>query len=323
MLLSIIIPTRNRSTLLTKALESIRNQSLPRSRFEVIVVDNGSQDGTSSVAAYYAGLMSNVRYVREPRPGLHRGRHAGLRSAKGEILVYADDDIYAESTWLAAIAASFEDQSIALVGGKIIPEYEVPPPTWVHQLWQTSRWGKYLPAYSLVDFGDLTREVPPWFVFGCNFSIRRNALLTTGGFHPDGMPEQMLRYRGDGETAVSRAIHTRGLRTVYNPSACIRHWVSKDRMSEGYIEHRAFLQGISDSYERSRSAGRLTADPVMSARLAYRFIKALMMGRFKSNASILYAEERGYRRGYWFHQNELRQDPQLLAWVLKSDYWDD
>jgi len=58
-------------------------------------------------------------------------------------------------------------------------------------------------------------------VYGCNFSIRKNILIQLGGFHPDGLPDEFLHYRGDGETATSRAIDADYKVTFYEPLATV------------------------------------------------------------------------------------------------------
>jgi glucosyl-dolichyl phosphate glucuronosyltransferase len=98
-MISVIIPTRNRAELLRAALLSLSLQTLPPEDFEVLVVDNGSTDHTKKVVNGFNGLM-HLRYFFDPTPGLHVGRHRGLREASGEILVYGDDDIEALPTWL-------------------------------------------------------------------------------------------------------------------------------------------------------------------------------------------------------------------------------
>jgi hypothetical protein len=56
----------------------------------------------------------------------------------------------------------------------------------------------------VVDFGNQKLFIPQGFVYGCNFCIRKDFLSQVGGFHPDGMPRELIRYRGDGETFVSK-----------------------------------------------------------------------------------------------------------------------
>src|SRR5512139_2803936 len=106
--LTVVIPTRNRSALLDRALASLVCQTLPQDHFEVIVVDNGSTDSTRSVCDAFAPRFVSFRYQYDARPGLHIGRNLGLKHARGEILVYGDDDIAAFPAWLEGIYEAFQ-----------------------------------------------------------------------------------------------------------------------------------------------------------------------------------------------------------------------
>jgi glycosyltransferase involved in cell wall biosynthesis len=199
MLLSVILPTRDRARLLEQALRALAEQTLPPQRFEVLVVDNGSTDDTRTVAEVTPG----VRYVFEPKPGLHAGRHRGLKEATGDILVYADDDTRAMPGWLAAIAENFTDAAVALVGGNNYPDFLAPPPDWLARLWREPYLGGHaISLLSVLELPEGRREISPLQVWGCNFAIRRQVLLDAGGFHPDAMPPELIRFRGDGETHV-------------------------------------------------------------------------------------------------------------------------
>ncbi|GAF77238.1 unnamed protein product, partial [marine sediment metagenome] len=226
MFLSIIIPTLNRAEKLSNALESILNQTYSQLAYEVIVVDNGSTDDTKAICVGFENKIRNFEYIYDSHPGLHVGRHAGLRASKSNNLVYTDDDIEAFPTWLEGIAASFEDEEVVLVSGKILPKFEAKPPDWMNKLWEKNQWGKHIGYYSLLDFGNKVQEISPRYVWGCNFAIRKKITFELGGFHPDGMPKDLIRYRGDGETSLSRKILNRGYKTLYNPAASVYHLVS-------------------------------------------------------------------------------------------------
>lgn len=86
-LVSVIIPTRNRSALLREAIESVLRVERQRFDLEVIVVDDASDDDTAAVAASYP-----VVYLRTEGVGPSRARNAGLRVARGEFLAFLDDD---------------------------------------------------------------------------------------------------------------------------------------------------------------------------------------------------------------------------------------
>lgn len=82
--------------------------------------------------------------------------------------------------WLSSIAQSFTDKSVHLVGGKCLPLYEIEPPKWTKDLWEPIPDGKMCVAFSLIEQGELIKETNPNYVFGVNFSIRKETLLKLG-----------------------------------------------------------------------------------------------------------------------------------------------
>ncbi len=317
MQLSVIIPTRNRSVLLARCLQSLTEQTVSCNHFEVLVIDNASIDETTSVCAGFREKLSNLRYCLEPSPGLHAGRHCGVKLSRGEILLFVDDDIKAFPTWLEGVSEAFEDPDVALVGGRVLPEYESPPPKWLDELWSGNSRGRWLGYLSLSDLGDVVREVAPSLVWGCNFSIRKSVLLECGGFHPDGMPQELVRFRGDGETAVSRCLKRKGYKAVHHPKASVHHWVPTARMQMDYLAQRAYLQGISDSYTCVRRSQGLSRADGVTIRLKH--IRALVKERRKPIRLALF---RAYRKGFLYHRKEVAGDPALLDWVLRETYID-
>lgn len=304
-LLSVIIPTRNRATLLYNTLESLTSQTYPATSFEVIIVDNGSTDSTAEVCKHFERRFPQFKRIYDPRPGLHNGRHTGLEAANGDILVYADDDIEALPTWLEGIAESFVDPSVALVGGKILPKFECPPPEWIDLLSARTDSGWSLGWYSLLDFGDTAHEIPHEYVWGCNFSIRKDVLKKVGGFHPDSVPQELIKYRGDGETAVSFAVRDLGLKAMYNPKAAVFHVVSSNRLTVDYIYQRAFNQGVSESYTQIR-LNRALSSPMHYA---------------SPSDTIHETVSRGMVDGFNYHQQMVQVDRKLQEWVLRDNYF--
>lgn len=325
MFLSVIIPTRNRSSLLEKVIQSLILQTYPKENFEIIIVDNGSTDGTKCVVESFKNDLSNLIYIYYPELGLHVGRHAGLALSKGEILVYGDDDIEAFPTWLEGVAESFQDPAVALVGGNDLPRFESAPPEWVEQLWQVTPWGKTIGEYSLIDFGNDVKEIPPYYVYGCNFSIRKKILLMVGGFHPDSMPDDMLKYRGDGESAVSDVIITKKYRVIFNPKASVYHLVSASRMTISYIHKRGYIQGISDSYSYIRKRGHQNLINLLQA--YYYFSKEICLLKIRKILKKIVSPNDffilGHLEGYLYHQREVYYNREILEWTLKKDYFID
>ena len=256
---SVGIPTLGRKEHLIEALHSIINQE-SKYFYDVFVLDNECDQGIENIVIDMADKTTTpVQYLPVPYIGLHNGRHAAVAASKNDVVVLVDDDIVAAPGWLEALGQAFEDSSVHLATGPIQPLYECTPPDWLKSFWKIqedgSKWCGYL---SLIDFGKTRKEIDPVFVFGANFAIRKETLLTLGGFNPDGVPWECRRYRGDGETAVSVKARAQGFKAIYQPSAQIQHKVPKERMTIEYFKKRAYLQGISDSFTAIRKNGAST-----------------------------------------------------------------
>ena len=244
---SIIVPTLNRSISLRKTLSSITLQTFPAEQFEIIVVDNGSADGTRETieAVIESHPRYQIRYVYEPERGLLAGRHRGVLEAIGELLIFIDDDIEADSGWLRAIVSGFDDVKVQLIGGRNLPRYEVDPPAWIESFWDTTGQGGRLCWFlSLTDLGEKKLHIKPSCIWGLNFSIRRHAFYDLGGFHPDSVPEHLQHFDGDGESGLAMAAEARGTLALYEPAAIVYHFIPASRMTlnilRGEHSYKAF-----------------------------------------------------------------------------------
>lgn len=319
----------NRAASLELAIKSFCQQNCPVDWYEILVVDNGSFDNTKDIteSAISAYPLHQIRYLYEPEPGLLSGRHRGALEAKSEILTFVDDDIEADANWLKAIKESFNDLTVHLVGGRNLPKYEVEPPNWLEWFWSDHPFGKTCSYLSLLDFGDQVREIDAGYIWGLNFSIRRSTLFELGGFHPDCIPKHLQHLQGDGETGVTQFATSKGYKAIYQPAALVYHSVPKERMTVGYFEKRCFYQGVCDSYTMIRKAeGELLISVVDRIKAPLRALKKrLERGVIRQQTEKEMLQERfhkAFSQGYQFHQNAVRQCPELLDWVLKSDYWD-
>jgi len=342
MSISCIIPTLNRSALLRNTIKTLINQTISPDIYEIIVVDNGSVDDTKEILQNIMKETANrqIRYIFDPEPGLLTGRHRGALEAKGELLVFVDDDIEAASGWLQAILETFKSPRVELVGGRNLPKFVVQPPAWLESFYDVIPDGGRSCAWlSLLDLGESAREIDPNYVWGLNFSIRRRALHDLGGFHPDCVPKELQRFQGDGETGLTMKARSYGYRAVYQPKATIYHIVPGSRMTPEYFEQRAYYQGVCDSYSDIRrgeigEAGGLAKVKSFSVRylrrIADRIVRSFkhlehqpfVMAENAEVAAIRQRVYRAYQAGYRFHQSAVRSSPELLSWVLRHDYWD-
>jgi len=325
-MLSVILPTRNRAHLLRDVLEALLEQELAQNEFEVIVVDNGSKDSTRFVVDSYQTRFSDLTYFYKSEPGLHIGRHTGLSAAKGDILVYADDDIKPLPTWLLSIREAFQQSNVAMVGGNNFPMYIEKPPVWLERLWNRQNLYGYkaIPSLSVIEFIRSPKAISPKLVWGCNYAIRKEVLLAAGGFHPDGMPKELIRFRGDGETHVSQFVIDSGMKCVFHPGASVYHMVTPERMTHAYFRQRGFNQGVSDSYTLLRQDDQYikSVKQHLIKRVVRYGVRQLQSLFDDTEVKRAFEEFKlGHREGYDYHQTVYKDDPEVREWVHRSTYF--
>ena len=242
--LSVIIPTYQRPQSLLRALGSLQKQVVPK--WEILIVDNeASRDTERLVAKNRAAFNSPVKYIAEPRLGLHYARHAGVRAAQGQVLVFTDDDATFDSHWLEAYAKAFAHHPrMAAAGGAIKPKWEAEPPTWLRAYLRDKT---VFPILSLLDSADEFTLGPQGFFFGANMAVRRSVLFEVGGFNPDSFGQDWL---GDGETGLNYKLWQRGLLIGYVPEAVVYHHIPSERMTLDYFRRRMANEGACDIYTR-------------------------------------------------------------------------
>ncbi|GAI69040.1 unnamed protein product [marine sediment metagenome] len=337
---SVIIPTLNQSAKLKQCLSHLSLLSFDPGLFEVLVIDNGSTDDTKQVVDTFKNEISNLRYFFSDIPGLHTGRNLGFEKARGEILCYIDDDSFVTKGWLKGIERAFEDPSVALVGGPCLPKYESEPPKWLKYFWSDCEFGKTLGYLSLLDFGNKITPIPPGYIFGCNFNIRKDVLLKYKGFPPDFFHRSLVKYSGSGESDVAEKIRKSNLLSVYSSEAKIFHLVPQNRFNEKYLYQRAYEAGVRASYKNIRERYydiENKKENMPENKRVFVVLGIKKIGRFilkslrRPYQSMFHKEHhkarkirkimlKGWEDGFAFHQNEVKKDPKLLEWVLRENY---
>jgi glycosyltransferase involved in cell wall biosynthesis len=199
-LISVIVPTYNRLPLLQQALACLLQQTYPADRYEIVVVDDGSTDGTS---AYLndAADGAPLRIIRQANGGPAAARNAGVRAARGEWLAFTDDDCQVTTGWLAALARALAPDRA--VGGPILPAASA------HRLHRF-----YLASHHIhpqQSAGSVN------VLFSCNMALHRRALLAAGGFDP------AFTYPGGEDLDLSYRLQELGVRLTCAPGASLYH----------------------------------------------------------------------------------------------------
>lgn len=118
---SVIIPVLNGHKLIGECIESIINQDYPKDNFEVIVVDNGSTDGTIDIVKNFQKDNKNINLYHQKIKSSYAARNLGMVQSKGNILVFTDADCITDKYWLSNIVRYFSDKSVGGVAGEILP----------------------------------------------------------------------------------------------------------------------------------------------------------------------------------------------------------
>src|SRR5256886_1676279 len=195
--ISVVVCSCNGGRTIRDACEGLRRLDYPN--YEVIVVDDGSNDDTAAIAGQY-----DVRLIRTPNRGLSSARNTGLAAATGEIVAYLDDDAYPDPHWLTYLAATFLSTSHVGVGGpNIAPAGDGP----IAECVARAPGG---PVHVLVT--DREAEHIP----GCNMAFRTAFLEAVGGFDP------RFRTAGD-DVDVCWRLQDRGWTLGFHPAAVVWH----------------------------------------------------------------------------------------------------
>jgi len=248
-LVTVAICTWNRAALLRRALESLGSLALPEGvQLELLVVDNGSSDETPALLRELARAMP-LRALAEPAPGVASARNRAIAEARGELIVWIDDDVLVEPGWLAAyVEASLRHPDASFFGGAVLPCFEQPPPAWIAESWErlADVWAiRLLPP----EPAPIDRTRLP---VGANFAIR-TALQRRHAYDP-----RLGRHRdallGGEETVLLRRILAEGERGWWVPAARVRHWLPVERLAEPHLRRIWFGQGCERSLTRSGAA---------------------------------------------------------------------
>jgi len=263
--------------------------------WEVLVVDNGSEDQTSEVVASYAPVLPIVS-VCEAQPGLSNARNAGVRHARGRYMLWTDDDVRVHEDWLIAYLEAFQSfPDGAVFGGSAVPVLEGPTPAWFHEN-QAELEG--LLAYR--EPTALPRRLTPRSAlpFGLNFAIR--AVEQRMHLYDPMLGVAPGRRRVGEETQVMKAILATGTAGYWVPDAKVFHIIPSSRQTLEYVKRYYRGQGEANAFLRELGGRKLGVRSLLrhSGRAAWHYLSYRMQkGDEASPSWIRHYKSFAYRVG--------------------------
>lgn len=295
MKVSVIIPTYKRSGLICQTLDSLLEQDYPHQEFEIIVVNNNSPDDTDSVVRNYIDSRdgrANIRYAMEMRQGDCYARNSGAAIARGEYLLFCDDDSLFDSNWISCMVELLDMyQQVAMVGSRIRIKWDEMPDSWVsdyeYLLGKSSHGNK---GYIISSEG--------FCIANGSLGVRKKVFFQVGGNNPGQIGEYLV---GNAEVGLYHKIKKLGYPIAFTEDTTMWHMQTKAK--NGTIQdliRRTENCAISDAY----------TDVVERGIVRLRSIAKAKKGMFHS----LIRMKRARLRDSYF---KYRADKKYNEWVAK------
>lgn len=252
---TVVVCTRNRAERLGVALDSLaRLETHGRFSYEVLVVDNGSTDGTPAVVDQIAsGFPVTLRRVFEERPAVGRARNRGVAEAFGEWIAFFDDDQAADPRWLAELLALAGRKAVRCVGGQVRLKL---PPGVQRDLSPVCR----MLLGCSVDMPDERRYTPSCTPGAGNLMVHRTVFAEVGGFDE-------ACSRGE-DTDLFVRMYKAGVEAWYSPDAVIDHLIPPERLTDDFLLRLSDRMGTGMAEDEYNARGAKLYPLLWLARVA-------------------------------------------------------
>ncbi len=247
MRISVVICTWNRCQLLRQTLEQMTKLAVPSGLdWEILGVNNKCTDATDEVLAEFANRLP-IRRLYEGQAGKSHALNLAMREARGEYLVYTDDDVLVDEGWLTEYAQAFRRwPAAAIFGGPVDPWFAGTPPRWLEET---------LPivesAYAVRRLTAEASPIEPRFVpFGANLVIRKVEQLRFPFDPALGPRVEVLKGGragvkvGGEESTVLWKMLEAGCQGWWVPGARVRHYLAQERQTSAYLRDFYFGHGV-------------------------------------------------------------------------------
>jgi len=234
--LTLIFATYNGCDTLGLMLQRLCELALPPVNIEILMVNNGSNDSSVEVAQSFINKLP-LKIFHENNRGKNRALNHGIKYAKGDLLLFTDDDIMPDQDWLIRVwKCAKENQEVDLFGGRILPYWNMKSiPSYLNSVPLTA-------AYGITPANLPEGPVPAGAIWGANMFVRKRVFDAGFRFNEYVGPGPGNYIMGS-ETEFNLRVASHGYKTWYCPDAIVRHIILKHETTKKWIMKRAYKFG--------------------------------------------------------------------------------
>jgi glycosyltransferase involved in cell wall biosynthesis len=248
---TVALCTHNHADRLERTLADLAQLKAPQSPWEFLVIDNGCRDATPQLLARHNWPVGwQVRVVREEMLGLSNARNRAIAEARGEYVIFMDDDETADPDWLCAYERLVNARHPDAFGGRQVVLFEDLPPAWLRDellgfLGELNRADDIVP---------LTDPYTPFY--GGNFGFRKIVCERVGDFNA------MLGRKGSDNTGGEevdfyRRLLNAGFKVWWTPEAVIHHRIQAAKLERSYFLDLHYRMGRMEAIRKRGQGSRL------------------------------------------------------------------
>ena len=295
--LTVCLCTHNRPRYVADCLDGLALQTVPRKRFQTLIVDSGSTIAAHAELQILATRYPHTTLIRLDQPGVSLARNAGAQAAKTRFIAYIDDDAIPDPIWVAAIQNALDEPGAqpAVIGGRILPKWEAPLPLW----WPASLRG----VLSIIEHEgqgeyrtpDLPAKLEP---YAANMIVDVQALLKAGGFGGN-LGRHGTTLLSDEEVQLAWRLQDLGHSVRYDSRIVVHHQIQASRFRPEWLLARLYWQGFSTVLTRKTLGYRVAVWRELPRRLAVALLCAPLAAVPRSSTVLMGARWRlAYATGY-------------------------
>lgn len=245
---SFITCTYNRDKYIAQTLQSVCSQTFDNNNHEIIVIDNNSTDNTATICNEFREKYTdkNFRYFKEENQGLSFALNRGIKEAKGDFLIFVDDDETIIPEHLERLEAHLKNYPhVELFGSPVIPVYEVEQPKWMSRFTQRLIGGYF-------DQGNSVKQLDAKNYPGTGHTIIKRELYEKYGYYNTDLGRKGSSLMGAEDKDMFNRLKAHNVECYYLPDIPIYHHIPPNKMTDDFFHRLTYSIGKS---ERIRTLG--------------------------------------------------------------------